>query len=265
MSMATLVVLWLASCTSSVALSLGFDININCARACGSIHECSGDPPTHNSYCKYWQNPPICFGIYLRPDGTPCFQPAADPSCDDRVLAMLGCDGNIAYPPGVSTYPSDSIRTHSVQVSSTTTPSSLRASATPSTRTSSSAYTTVLPSTVTVTTYHSSLSSDEIVTTGRGSWTTTEHTENRQTREPSSTTRDKAFSPGEKSTSMSSMPQISSTTTMSLTVKNDTAIPKTSDTKTTVASATVEPRSTATLPDAFTTFAVGTVILHPSN
>jgi hypothetical protein len=35
-----------------------------CARVCKTVKECRNDHHHGLSYCKYWQDPPVCFGLY---------------------------------------------------------------------------------------------------------------------------------------------------------------------------------------------------------
>ena len=75
-----------------------------CQAVCDNdINECANDPHAHGSYCKFWQSPPVCFGMYLTANsnlstnGTSnnltqsfCFQPN-DPGCNDLELMPLEC------------------------------------------------------------------------------------------------------------------------------------------------------------------------------
>ena len=64
-----------------------------CFAACLATPECRNDPRAHFSYCKRWQNPATCFGLYIRPDTGAlryCFQPN-DLSCLDRLYRPLTC------------------------------------------------------------------------------------------------------------------------------------------------------------------------------
>ncbi len=38
-----------------------------CQRLCQLTPGCRNDPHAHGSYCKLWQNPPVCFGLYHLP------------------------------------------------------------------------------------------------------------------------------------------------------------------------------------------------------
>ena len=67
------------------------------------VSECANDPHAHGSYCKFWQNPAVCFGMYVTKNSTTttngttsnvtqsfCFQPN-DPGCNDMELMPLEC------------------------------------------------------------------------------------------------------------------------------------------------------------------------------
>ena len=75
---------------SLVAASVDASLPDACEATCAGVAACANDPNYHGSYCKNWQTPAVCFGFYIRPDGTYCFQPN-DPSCDDLVLPALSC------------------------------------------------------------------------------------------------------------------------------------------------------------------------------
>lgn len=34
-----------------------------CSALCDSTGACANDPNFHGSYCKFWQNPAVCFGM----------------------------------------------------------------------------------------------------------------------------------------------------------------------------------------------------------
>ena len=86
---------------------LGATIVINdeggCQELCNNITSCSEDPHHHGSYCKFWQSPPVCFGMYQNVSATAtngtlsedlnaqvCFQPN-DPGCNDIALPPITC------------------------------------------------------------------------------------------------------------------------------------------------------------------------------
>lgn len=54
----------------------------DCQALCDSTDSCANDPSHHGSYCKLWQTPPTCFGLYNKRPGEVCFQPN-DPSCPE--------------------------------------------------------------------------------------------------------------------------------------------------------------------------------------
>jgi hypothetical protein len=60
-----------------------------CQQVCDSMSTCSGSK--YGSYCKSYQTVAVCFGMYVRPDGSYCFQPN-DPSCDDSTYQPLSCN-----------------------------------------------------------------------------------------------------------------------------------------------------------------------------
>ncbi len=64
----------------------------DCLAACSATAECASDPTEQSSYCKDWQTIPVCFGLYVKADGSYCYQPN-DPTCDDMTLAPLLCAG----------------------------------------------------------------------------------------------------------------------------------------------------------------------------
>ena len=55
-----------------------------CESMCSSLDTCSSDK--HSSYCKSWQSPSVCFGLYWRDDSKSslCFQPN-DSSCPETL------------------------------------------------------------------------------------------------------------------------------------------------------------------------------------
>ena len=55
-----------------------------CEAECLKTPACASMVPAQGSYCKFWNNPPVCFGLY-RKGGIPnamCYVPN-DPKCDD--------------------------------------------------------------------------------------------------------------------------------------------------------------------------------------
>ena len=57
-----------------------------CSLVCQFFGDCREDPNAHGSYCKYWQEPPVCFGFYFRENGSLCYQPN-DPTCPEELPA----------------------------------------------------------------------------------------------------------------------------------------------------------------------------------
>lgn len=62
----------------------------NCRKLCSGIRECAANPKQQSSYCKDWQNPAVCFGIYFRDASrrSLCFAPN-DPTCKEDF--PVGC------------------------------------------------------------------------------------------------------------------------------------------------------------------------------
>ncbi len=48
-----------------------------CQSLCDGLAECAEDPHAHGSYCKAWNNPQVCFGLYFTDASQTemCFQP----------------------------------------------------------------------------------------------------------------------------------------------------------------------------------------------
>ncbi|KAF4654150.1 hypothetical protein FOL47_010110 [Perkinsus chesapeaki] len=51
-----------------------------CQQVCDSLPSCKGSK--YGSYCKTWQNPPVCFGIIQKADKSLCFHPADPQGCN---------------------------------------------------------------------------------------------------------------------------------------------------------------------------------------
>lgn len=63
-----------------------------CIELCDSTPGCTLDPHQPGSYCKSWQNPPVCFGLYytdLNRTST-CFEPSENGACSDEFPVF--CD-----------------------------------------------------------------------------------------------------------------------------------------------------------------------------
>ena len=63
-----------------------------CQAQCLKTPACLKQNPAQGSYCKYWNNPPVCFGLYVKPSAPSktCFQPN-DGLCNDKILQPLSC------------------------------------------------------------------------------------------------------------------------------------------------------------------------------
>ena len=59
-----------------------------CQGLCDDNKECRHDK--HGSYCKSWQDPPVCFGFYHKKPHGYCFEPN-DPKCNDAKLDPVKC------------------------------------------------------------------------------------------------------------------------------------------------------------------------------
>jgi hypothetical protein len=61
------------------------EVEDRCQAMCNDNLSCANDPHAHGSYCKSWQNPSVCFGLYWT-DATKtntCFQPVDGESCSE--------------------------------------------------------------------------------------------------------------------------------------------------------------------------------------
>lgn len=68
---------------SSLLFALS-DANV-CQDLCAVVDSCISSKKAQNSYCKFWQNPPVCFGLYFT-DATytkVCYKPS-DPGCPEK-------------------------------------------------------------------------------------------------------------------------------------------------------------------------------------
>ena len=66
----------------------------DCEALCAETTSCLEDPQHHSSYCKYWQTPAVCFGLYYRRDGSVCFQPN-DPGCPESKPVVCEVDDDL--------------------------------------------------------------------------------------------------------------------------------------------------------------------------
>jgi hypothetical protein len=60
----------------------GASVIATCQSYCDALPECAQDPHYHGSYCKSWQTPQVCFGLYHTSGGGMCFQPN-NPQCPE--------------------------------------------------------------------------------------------------------------------------------------------------------------------------------------
>ena len=85
-----------------------------CTKACMNTPGCMSNPHSHSTYCKTWQNPPVCFGLYwTSPSHTEtCFQPySPERKCPERW--PIRCDDTQIL------YSTTALPTASAEISST--------------------------------------------------------------------------------------------------------------------------------------------------
>jgi hypothetical protein len=61
----------------------------SCQAYCNDLADCRDDPDEQGSYCKTWQDPDVCFGLYWTDDSetTMCYQPNSSAPCpEDRPV-----------------------------------------------------------------------------------------------------------------------------------------------------------------------------------
>ena len=91
----------------STAVSLTWSHGTTCQALCDHVSECENDPHAQGSYCKSWQNPQVCFGLFwtddLRtdmcffpndetcPQDIPVECPVATDRCTELCDATPGC------------------------------------------------------------------------------------------------------------------------------------------------------------------------------
>ena len=93
----------LASAVSTVSGSVAPP---TCQSICQGLEECANDPHAHGSYCKDWQSPQVCFGLFFTDASRSgiCFQPNNEdcpegipvecppqPTCEERCEALDSC------------------------------------------------------------------------------------------------------------------------------------------------------------------------------
>jgi hypothetical protein len=140
----------------SAAILLGVTANgsviQDCLSACAQTEACSADPHSHSSYCKFWLDKSVCFGLYWRSDNSTemCFYPN-DVSCSQNLPVL--CNETPAIN-STSLAPSGSVRTSTIPTQSTAQSTTVSTSSLPSTTTS---VTTTRPITTTSSTQTSTL------------------------------------------------------------------------------------------------------------
>ena len=114
------ILLGLAASVRAGGVSRG---DVNCRRLCDATPSCKGDPHHHGSYCKHWQTPPVCFGLYFtdRSRRHVCFSPN-DKSCPQNRPVRCSDRPRPSERPTTfrSTFRSSSTTTTSTTTSSTT-------------------------------------------------------------------------------------------------------------------------------------------------
>ena len=62
---------------SLFAALIGSSSATTCQELCDNLESCKNDPRAHGSYCKTWNEPQTCFGLFFRDEerSTMCFQP----------------------------------------------------------------------------------------------------------------------------------------------------------------------------------------------
>ena len=61
-----------------------------CQEHCVNTASCLNEEHEHGSYCKSWQNPPVCFGLYWTDESqtTMCFEPSEDGACGEAIPVL---------------------------------------------------------------------------------------------------------------------------------------------------------------------------------
>ena len=64
--------------------SMGQDV---CQGFCNNVVSCITEEHEHGSYCKSWQDPPVCFGLYWTDESQTamCFEPSEDGACSENI------------------------------------------------------------------------------------------------------------------------------------------------------------------------------------
>ena len=92
----------------------------SCQDLCNSVASCAQDPRSHGSYCKSWQNPPVCFGLYTQSSGF-CFAPN-DITCSEAQPVLCSEVTTTESPSTETTTESPSTMSESPTESSIETP-----------------------------------------------------------------------------------------------------------------------------------------------
>lgn len=128
----------------------------NCQAICDGNASCATDPHAHGSYCKSWQNPQVCFGLYFTDDSrtATCFQPVDGEACPETIpvtcSSSVVVSGATSHPAslraaaGVTAEPEPEIIIETTEAPATT--------AAPATVASTAAPTSVAPTTAVRTT-----------------------------------------------------------------------------------------------------------------
>ena len=58
-----------------------------CQEHCVNTPSCINEEHEHGSYCKSWQDPSVCFGLYWTDETktTMCFEPSEDGACSENT------------------------------------------------------------------------------------------------------------------------------------------------------------------------------------
>ena len=71
---------------TAFAAVVGLSSSQSCQSLCDGVADCREDPHAHGSYCKTWQTPQVCFGLYWTDasESDMCFQPNASGACPEN-------------------------------------------------------------------------------------------------------------------------------------------------------------------------------------
>jgi hypothetical protein len=76
-------------CREDLPVACPTPVAPTCEEICQSVSACRNDPHGHGSFCKTWQEPQVCFGLYRAAGGDTCFQPNDD-SCREDEPVLCG-------------------------------------------------------------------------------------------------------------------------------------------------------------------------------